>query len=334
MKFVGFTKDNEEIFEYLIKDQDLQVNVLNYGATITKIIYKGIDVTLGYENIEDYFDNGSSFGMSVMPNSNRVKNAEITIDEKVYKLEENDNVNNLHSHKTKSCQKKIYEIKKVADNKLVCQVKLAHLEDNFPGNREFEIVYTIENNSLYQEFSCISDTKTIFNPTQHSYFNLDGHSKGNILNHQLKIKADFYTPTDKYLIPTGEILKVENTPVDFREFKAIGKDINKDYPALVYGNGYDLNFVINGYSGKVQTVAYITNGKILLTVESNQPGLQVYTGNHLSDQVGKGNCIYQKNAGVALETQLFPDNNHQSHFLSSIIKAKEKKVYNVVYRFK
>ncbi|MGI6510603.1 MAG: aldose epimerase family protein [Erysipelotrichaceae bacterium] len=334
MKSIGFTNNNEEIFEYVIENQDLQVTVLNYGATITKIIYKGVDVALGYENIEDYFDNGAAFGMTVMPNCNRIKNAEITIDDKTYQLEVNDKTNNLHSHTSNSCQKKIYEVKKVADNKLICKVQLQHLEDNFPGNRDYEIIYTIENNSLKQSFSCISDTKTIFNPTQHTYFNLDGHDQKNILNHQLKIKANFYTPTDKDLIPTGEILAVDNTAVDFKEFKAIGRDIRADYKPVIYGKGYDLNFVVDGYNGKLQEVAYLTNGKILLTVESDQPGIQIYTGNYLENQLGKGNYIYQENGGVAMETQFFPDNNHNSHFFSTILNADEKKTYNVVYRFK
>ncbi len=333
MKSIGFTKNNEEIFEYVIEDKDLQVTVLNYGATVTKIVYQGVDVALGYENVEDYFDNGAAFGMSVMPNCNRVKGAEITIDDKVYPLEVNDKTNNLHSHTTKSCQKKIYDVKKVGSNKLICQVKQKHLEDNFPGNREYEIVFVVEDNSLYQSFSCVSDAKTIFNPTQHTYFNLDGHDQKNILNHQLKINADYYTPTDKDLIPTGEILLVADTAVDFREFKAIGKDIRKDYLPLIYGKGYDLNFVINGYNGNLQEVGYLTNGRILMTVESDQPGLQIYTGNYLGDQLGKGNYIYQENGGIAMETQLFPDNNHKGHFFSSILNANEKKTYNVVYRF-
>mgnify|MGYP001030706950 CR=1 FL=1 len=333
MKSVGFTKKNEEIFEYIIEDEDLQVTILNYGATITKIIYKGVDVALGYENVEDYFDNGAAFGMTVMPNCNRIKAAEITIDNKKYQLEVNDRTNNLHSHTTNSCQKKIYDVEKVADNKLICKVKLGHLEDNFPGNRDYEIIYTIKNNGLHQSFSCVSDTKTIFNPTQHTYFNLDGHNQGNILNHQLKINAGFYTPTDKELIPTGEILAVDNTPVDFRKFKNIGKDIRENFKQLVFGNGYDLNFVIEKYDGKLQEVAYLKNENTLLTVESDQPGLQIYTGNYLDGQIGKGNYIYKENSGVAMETQLFPDNNHNSHFFSSIINAGEKKTYNVIYRF-
>ena len=310
------------------------MTVLNYGATITKIIYRGIDVALGYENVEDYFDNGAAFGMTVMPNSNRIKNAEITIDDKKYQLEVNDRVNNLHSHTKNSCQKKIYDVKQVAKNKLVCNVKLAHLEDNFPGNREYETVFTIENNSLHQSFSCISDTKTLFNPTQHTYFNLDGHDSESILNHQLKIKAGFYTPTDEQLIPTGEILAVDSTAVDFREFKAIGQDIREDYLPVVYGKGYDLNFVLEGYNGRLQEVAYLTNGKIMMTVSSDQLGLQIYTGNYLDGQLGKGNHPYQENGGIAMETQLFPDSNHKGHFFSSIINANEKKTYNVIYRFK
>ncbi|MGI6607803.1 MAG: aldose epimerase family protein [Erysipelotrichaceae bacterium] len=333
MRSIGFTENNEEILEYIIEDKDLQVTVLNYGATITKIIYQGTDVALGYENVEDYFDNGAAFGMSVMPNCNRIKNAEITIDDIKYQLQINDKTNNLHSHTSKSCQKKIYNIEKISNNKLICKVKQEHLEDNFPGNREFEIIYTIENNGLHQTFSCISDRKTIFNPTQHTYFNLNGHNQKDILNHQLKIKARYYTPTDKDLIPTGEILALADTPVDFRDFKTIGKDIRADYPPLIYGKGYDLNFVIEGYNGKLQEVCYLTNEKIMLTVESDQPGLQIYTGNYLGDQLGKGNYIYQENSGVAIETQLFPDNNHNSHFFSSIINANEKKEYNVVYRF-
>ncbi len=323
----------ENIVEYTIQNKDLSLTILNYGATITKLIYKGVDVALGYEDHQDYFDNGASLGMTVMPNANRIGKAEIDIKGVKYHLQKNDGNNNLHSHKENACQKKMYLVRSYGD-KLVCETTLKDDEDNFPGNRKFKVVYQLKDNALHITYSCLSDKDTIFNPTQHTYFNLNGHDKGTILDHYLKINANNYTVTDKELISTGEIVSVVDTPMDFREYKKIGQDIRKDYPALNYGKGYDNNWCINDYDGSMKYCASLKNEKIEMEVYTTQPGIQVYTGNYLAGENGKGNYSYLENYGVALETQFYPDCNHHDNFVSSILNANEIKSYETVYQFK
>lgn len=321
-----------EMIEYSIKDKDLQINVLNYGATITKIIYKGIDVALGYENLEDYFDNAASLGMSVMTNANRIADGEAVIDGKKYKLQKNDGKNNLHTHTVNSCQKKIYAIS-CENNKLICDIEMSDLQDGFPGNRKYRIIYELNNNRLIITYSCISDKKTIFNPTQHTYFNLHGHNKGTIVDHYLKINADRYTPTDDELIPTGKIESVISTPMDFRDYKLIGKDINDNFPALIYGKGYDNNWCLNGYDSTLKYCASLKADNILMNIYTTQPGLQVYTGNYLNGEIGKGNYAYGKNSGIALETQFYPDCCHHDNFIKSEIEANTTVIYKTIYEF-
>ncbi len=322
----------DKIAKYTVGDKDLSLTILNYGATITNIVFKGIDVALGYENIADYFINKPSLGMSVMPNANRIAGSEILINNKKYKLEQNDGNNNLHSHSEKSCQKKMYTVK-TSGSKLICETFMADREDLFPGNRQYKIVYELKDNRLLITYSCLSDADTLFNPTQHTYFNLNGHNSGSILNHLLKINAKKYTVNNSELIPTGEIAEVRDTPMDFQNYKTVGQDIMSDFPALLYGDGYDSNWCLNDYDSTLKYCATLKGDHMRMNVYTTQPGLQVYSGNCLSGEIGKGHCIYERNAGIALETQFYPDCCHHNNFASSEIKAGKLVTYQTVYEF-
>lgn len=340
-KSFGVTTDGTEVNLYTITNsKGFAAGVTDFGAILVNLFVpdktgKTVDVVLGYDSVKQYQENGSFFGATIGPSANRVDNAAFTIDGVTYQLAANDGTNNLHSDYFLGYHKRIWNAKP-QDNSVVFTLEDADGTMGFPGNKKVQVTYTVtEDNELKIEYNATSDKKTLINMTNHSYFNLAGHNAGNIEGHRLYINAFHYTPVFERLIPTGDYKPVVGTPFDFRRMKPVGQDINADDIQLKYGQGYDHNFIIEGYNGNIQKVAAVeepTTGR-KMDVYTDQPGIQFYAGNCIAPQAGKEGTTYGKRSGLCLETQCFPDAINQSHFPDTVYGPDRPYKTTTIYKF-
>lgn len=318
----------EQLQYYTISSNSLRARITNYGCTLLNLWVvdnngNERDIVLGYDKIEDYFDNPPCFGSCVLPNANRIAYAQFTLNGRTYTLDKNDGDNNLHSG-NEPLHKRLWGVETVEASSVTFVIGSADMDCGFPGNREYTVTYSIDDNRLRIDYSCISDKDTLFNPTNHSYFNLSGHNAGSISDHILTINADTFTPSDEHSICHGDIKPVAGTPMDFTKPTKIGERINADYDQLIWGNGYDHNYILNDNCAKPDTPAATLIGETVdlsLNIYTTAPCLQLYTGNYLSDSdIGKGNHPYAPRCGVALETQFAPNAINTTTFNQPILK--------------
>ena len=295
----------------------LRADITNLGGRVISLLVHDKDgqlrdVVLGFENVEDYLpeNHRSDFGAVIGRYANRLNNGQITIDGKTYQLPQNDGKNCLHGGPD-GWQYRIFNVEEVGDHRLVLSLVSEDGDSGFPGNVCARVTYTLtDDNALDIEYETVTDAPTVINMTNHSYFNLNGDASTDILNHLLTIDADRYTPIDETFIPTGELAPVEGTPLDFRQPKAIGRDIAADFEQLHIGRGYDHNWVLNTKGDDARPCARLESPEtgIAMEVFTTEPGMQVYTGNFLDGTVvGKGGVAYRQRSAVCLETQKFPD---------------------------
>lgn len=343
----GTAKSGETIYIYTItNDNGMKVGISTFGAVIHSLLVPDQnkqleDVVLGYDKLESYFDNAPGFGAVIGRNANRIENAEFTLNGIKYPLLKNDGSNNLHSGPD-GFQHGVWEasVCDEGDENGQSVILTYHSKDGeqgFPGNFDIAVTYTLTgDNALILCYKGISDADTIVNMTNHCYFNLSGHNSGTVLQQKVWMDADQFTPTDRFSIPTGELRDVAGTPMDFTVLKPIGKDIQSDYEQIVFGNGFDHNWVLKTTKGQVELVARMedeVSGR-RMEVYTDMPGMQFYTANFLDGtEVGKGNTPYLKNAGACFETQFFPDAVHKPHFPQSVLRALEQYHYTTVYKF-
>lgn len=337
----GKMPDGQEVYKYTLTNSNgFKAEVTNYGAILLKLYVSDKngelrDVVLGYDKLEDYFVNGSCFGATVGRNANRIAEGEFSINGVKYTLDKNDGPNNLHSGHNMYFNR-VWDTVECSKDTVVFSIESKDMDQGFPGNAHIEVTYTLTNDDeLVIRYHGVSDKATVFNMTNHSYFNLNGHNKGDILNHEVKIFSDRITNTDSRLIPDGVMLDIAGTPCDFREFKKIGKDIEADYKPLEYGNGYDQNYEIKGYDGDIKLAAILKsdNSDVVMEVYTDLPGIQMYTGNYINEVNCKENASYGKYAGVALETQYFPDAVNHDNFVSPVYEANEDYDTVTIYKF-
>lgn len=342
--FFGMTDKNEIAYRYILSNENgMKIEVSDFGALVLSILIKdknGIrkDVALGFQNIEDYFQTDTGMGAYVGRNANRIKGASVNIEGINYELEANDLKNNLHSGYNRShCQ--IYSTKygKSMCGEFIEFYRISkHLEQGFPGDLEQIIRYTLtDNNEFIIEYDMICDKSTVVNPTNHTYFNLDGHNSGTILEHELEVYSDAFLEIDKEMIPTGKIISVSGTPMNFRSRKKISKDFTSKYIQLQYAHGYDHNYIFEN-DRKLKKVAklYSANSGITMNVSSDLCGLQIYTGNFLKGEKGKDGANYLKNSGICLETQFYPNSCNEKDFPSPILEAGKRFLSKTIYGFK
>ena len=297
----------------------------NYGALIIELWVpdkNGVmaDVCLGYDTLEEYLVNGNFYGALIAPNANRIGNASFTLNGKEYKLDVNDGPNNLHSHRDLGTHKLIWDAAE-EDNAVTFTLQMKDMELGFPGNKEMKVRYELtDENELRLVYDITSDCDTVINPTQHCYFNLDGHGAGTINNHVIQINASAYTPTYPGSIPTGEIAPVAGTPMDFTSPCAIGARCDADFEQLKMAGGYDHNWVLDGFDGSVRKVVTVSNADATRTMEvyTDLPGIQFYAGNFMKDEPAKAGKTYGYRTGFALETQFYPDTVNRPEFPSAI----------------
>lgn len=345
-KSFGKLDDGTEVTLITLKNQNgMKADIISYGATVVSLTApdrnnKFEDIVLGYDNIEGYVNDNSYFGSIVGRYGNRIAKGQFTLDGKKYQLTINNNENHLHGGKV-GFNKKNWEIVKTEENDNGVSVTFKYLskdgEEGYPGNLVLYVTYTLtKNNELKIDYKATTDKNTILNPTHHSYFNLTGNPNNTILNHELMINASEITPVNSALIPTGKLMKVENTPFDFRKSKKIGKDINSNNEQIKLGLGYDHNFVIDRKNNDIIKIAEVyepTTGR-LMEVFSDQPGVQFYTGNFLNGSAtGKNGIKYNYRTGFCLEAQHFPDSPNQPNFPNVILKPGEEYKQTTIYKF-
>lgn len=320
------------------------IEVMDYGATLLRAcVYdkneKLTDVVLGYDNLNLYSNNPCYFGVTVGRNANRIENARFYVDNQVVELPKNENQNNVHSGPN-GFEKKQWNV--VAQSEIENSITFSYSspdgENGYLGNFNVFVKYTFtSDHELKIEYDGVCDKDTIANLTNHSYFNLSGEGNGDILNHLLRIKAQNFTPVrSRESIPTGEYASVEGTPMDFQDFKEIGKDIKDEFEQLIFGNGYDHNFAVDDYSDKVMSkiaTAYSPCSGIYMDVITDCPCVQLYSGNMINNEKGKNQHIYKKYAGFCLETQYEPNAINVAKFHSPLLRANEKYHSETVYKF-
>ncbi|MGO5051345.1 aldose epimerase family protein [Lachnospiraceae bacterium LCP25S3_G4] len=338
----GSTSKGEEAKLYTMTNKNgMQVSVTDYGATLVSAWVPDqdcnlVDVVLGYDDVSGYErSKGTFFGASVGRNANRISKASFQLNGKTYQLEKNDNGNNLHSG-TDYWSKRMWQVRSKNETSITLTLHSANGDQGYPGALDMEVKYSLtKDNELKIEYFSTPNEDTIINMTNHSYFNLNGHSNGSILEQLVWIDADYYTENNEKSIPTGELVEVKGTPMDFTVAKSLGRDIYADYKALHIGHGYDHNWVLNnrGKFAKVAEMESLDNG-IVMEVLTDLPGVQLYTANFLDgSELGKGGYPYPERSGVCFETQYFPDAIHHAEFKGPICKAGDVYRTTTMYRF-
>jgi aldose 1-epimerase len=324
----------------LKNDNGIVVQITNYGGRVVSIVTPDkngemADIVLGYKTIDKYLKDEMFLGALIGRYANRIANGSFSLDGKKYQLAKNDGPNSLHGG-NKGFDKVVWDAEQRGDT-LILNYISPDMEEGYPGTLNVTAIYTLNNNNeLTLELSAITDKKTIVNLTNHTYWNLKGEGNGTILDHELMIPANYITPVNETLIPTGELMPVEDTPFDFITSKLIGRDISQDHPQLIAGKGYDHNWVLDKDAGNLTLAVRVLepeNGRIL-EISSTEPGVQFYSGNFMDGSVsGKSGNLYEYRGGMAFEPQHFPDSPNQPKFPSVVLKPGEQYHNTIVYKF-
>jgi aldose 1-epimerase len=341
----GTTKDGAQADLYTItNDAGMVAKFTNYGAILVELWVPDrdgnlADVVLGYDNLESYFVNGPNFGSTIGRHANRIGGAKFTLNGKTYELDKNDGNNNLHGG-FNGYHKRLWAGKTYESEEGCVAEFTYHSPDGdqgFPGNLDVKVMYTVtQDNQIKIAYEATCDQDTVLNLTNHSYFNLGGHDSGTILDHLVWIDSEEYTYADAESIPNGTIRSVDMTPMDFRMEKAIGKEIDSDYDQLVWGKGYDHNWILKTQNGKFDMVAKLIHEKSgrIMETWTDLPGMQFYTGNFLDGtEIGKGGVSYGRRSGVCFETQYYPNAINVPEFPQPVLKAGEVFKSTTVYKF-
>lgn len=338
----GTSPEGQEAFLYSLTSDGIEVRITNYGGAITAINVpdrsgKLGDVVLGYETLAEYTKNPRYLGALIGRHANRLALGRFTLNGVTYQLVQNNGPNHLHGG-IKGFDKVVWEASEaIEDGQAV--LRLNHFskdgEEEYPGNLKASVTYTLSDKGELQiDYGAVTDKTTIVNLTNHSYFNLAGSST--ILDHQLTLNADAFTPIGPDLVPTGEIWDVEDTPMDFLNQTAIGARIDDAYDQLGFAGGYDHNFVLTNFTGLLRPVAKVyesTSGRTL-QVLTTQPGMQFYSGNFLDGSLkGKRGAVYVKRAGFCVEPQHFPDSPNHPHFPTTVLEPGDEYRQTTVFRF-
>jgi aldose 1-epimerase len=342
----GKTEDGQPVDLYTLSNKNgVEAAITNFGGIIVslKVPDRGgklDDVVLGYEQLDGYLTNKAFFGAIIGRYANRIAHGKFVLNGTTYNIPKNDGDNALHGG-LKGFNKRLWTAKDVSGSHGQA-LELTYLspdgEEGFPGNLSAKVVYTLtDQNELRIDYSATTDKETVINLTNHSYFNLAGQGTGDILGHELTIRADRFTPVDATLIPTGELKPVKATPFDFTKGTAIGARIAQEDEQLKVGKGYDHNWVLNSKgkgSVSLAAEAYEPKSGRVLQVLTDQPGIQFYSGNFLDGSItGKSSKVYNLRNGFCLETQHFPDSPNQPKFPSTVLKPGQQYKTTTVFKF-
>lgn len=336
--------DGKQIDLFTLQNaQGMVVQITNYGGKIVSILVPdkdGImeDVCLGYASAEGYINGSASMGATMGRFANRIANAQFTLNDSTYHLAKNAGEHTIHGG-AKGFRYKVWDARQIDDQRLELSYFSPDGEEGFPGDFTLKVLFSVtDDNELKLDYHATTDKPTVFNLTNHAFFNLAGEGDGDVLDHQLMVNADNFTPTNETSIPTGEIRSLDGTPLDFRNLTRIGDRIDADYDQLKYAGGYDHNYVINKEEGELAMAALLyepVSGRVM-EVKATEPGIQVYTANSLTGKgpdVGKFGHAYGSRSSICLETQHFPDAPNHPNFPSTVLNPGEDYVSTTIYRF-
>ena len=324
----------------------MEMTVTNYGGIIVSLKLPGpdgrlADVVLGYDRLDDYLRDPFYLGALIGRYANRIAGGRFVLNGKTYALAANNGPNHLHGG-VRGFNRVLWNaaaFENAAGSGVALTYRSSDGEEGYPGNLDCRVIYTLsDDNRLRVDYEAVSDRPTVCSLTQHSYFNLAGHGSGRILDHELMINADAFTPVNERLIPTGELHPVAGSPFDFRQPTAIGARVDQAHPQLQLGRGYDHNWVIRRHSGdaltQIATLRDPASGRSM-EVWSDAPGVQFYSGNFLDGSIpGKEGAAYPARSGLCLETQHFPDSPNQPAFPSPALNPGEVYRSTTEYRFR
>lgn len=325
---------------YTLKNAKIQATISNYGGVITSLQVpdrsgKMGDVVLGFDTPAEYLTTTNPyFGALIGRYGNRIGHAKFKLEGKEYTLPKNDGDNTLHGG-LKGFDKQFWQAKQQGE-KLTLTYVSKDGEEGFPGTLTATVTYTLMANGIRIEYMATTDKPTVLNLTNHSYWNLAGPGSGEVLNHEIMLNADRFTPVDKGLIPTGELKPVQGTPFDFRTLHKIGERIDAKDEQIQFGKGYDHNWVLNKKGNELSLAARVTEpttGRVM-EVYTTEPSIQFYTGNFLDGTIkGKGGKVYKHRGALCLETQHYPDSPNHPAFPTTELKPGQTYRSTTEYRF-
>lgn len=325
----------------------MEVNITNYGGRIVSLMVPNrsgelTDVVLGFDSVQAYFpeNNKTDFGASIGRYANRINQGKFVINADTFQLPQNNFGHCLHGGTdmgTLGWQYRVYQAEQPNDSTLILTLEDADGNNGFPGTVNAKVTFTLSSdNALALDYEATTDKPTIINLTNHSYFNLSGDATKPITGETLWIDSDCFTPVDSTFMTTGSIDTVAGTPFDFREAKTIGTDITADNEQIKNGNGYDHNWVLNTAGDASRPAIRLSDADsgIVMEVLTNEPGVQVYTGNFLDGTVtGKKGIVYNQRAAICLETQHYPDSPNKPQWPSVVLRPGETYNSHCVYKF-
>jgi len=334
---------------YTLKNQQgMEVCITNFGGRVVSLMVpdrdgKLVDVVLGYDNIAQYADAqnfGSDFGASIGRYANRIKNGQMKVGDQLIQLPQNNFGHCLHGGPT-GWQYQVYDAEQVDSQTVKLTIVSPDGDNQFPGTVTATVTYTLtDENALDIKMEAETDQTTVVNMTNHSYFNLNGTPSEPAMDMELYINADEFTPSDSTFMPTGEVRKVEGTPMDFRTPHAIQDSLRMDDEQVKFGNGFDHNWILNTKGDDTQVCASLYSPKtgIFLEAYTNEPGIQVYTGNFQGidgqeNKVRKGGVKYPQRPSVCLESQKYPDSPNHPEWPSPYLNPGEKYYSHLVFKF-
>lgn len=309
-----------DYYLYTIKKGDFTMKVSDYGATLCNYIYKDIDLVQGFDNVHGYIEDVKYMNATIGRVCNRIGDGKFVLNDQEYHLAVNNGPNTLHGG-LEGFDTKKWEISEGEDY-LSCKYISKDMEEGFPGNLNIEVIYKLDDDGLNYTYRATSDKDTLVNICNHAFFNINGLDSSTILDDYLMINADYIGTVDENGLTLEELLKVDNTPFDFRKRKKIGQDIDSDHIQIKNGSGYDHHFVIKG-EGYRHFLTY-DNNKLVMDVYSDLPGMHLYSSNFLDDKAhGKNNNTYPRRSSICFETQYYPNAINLNNQIKPILKAGE-----------
>ena len=335
----GMTSKGEETRLFTIQnDKGMEIKVSDYGATLVQVRVPDkegrlLDVVLGYDDVQGYEAGNAFFGATIGRVANRIGNGEFRLGGRTYELTRNDGQNTLHGGRD-FYNKRIWKTGETQEDHVEFLMDSPSGDQGFPGNVKISVTYTLtKDNEVKIHYRAVPDADTLMNLTNHSYFNLSGHASGTVLDQEVMLYADAYARADSQSIPTGEIVPVSGTPMDVRQLKPVGAEIEEAYEALEFGKGYDHNWVLNGNGYRKAAFMRSKESGIAMEVYTDLPGMQFYTANFVDHEKGKAGAVYNMRQAACFETQYFPDAVHKDHFEGPEVKAGEVYETTTAYRF-
>jgi aldose 1-epimerase len=344
-QFFGRTDEGQPVDIYHLSNKTgMELAITNFGGAVVELRApdregRPADVVLGFESLSEYLAHREYFGAIIGRYANRIAGGSFILNGKEYRLDCNDGGNHLHGG-IKGFNKVLWQAEVMGDEHQVA-LSLTYFsrdrEEGYPGNLRVNVIYRLTDGNVFKiDYAATTDLPTIVNLSHHSYFNLAGQGSGDILDHELMIDADHFTPVDQALIPTGEVRAVSGTGLDFRRITRIGDRIDNDEEQLQYGGGYDHNFVLNMQDGHLKLAAKVYEPISGRTMElhTTEPGLQFYSGNMMGDSgIGKAGCKYRKRYGLCLEPQHFPNSPNRPDFPSTVLNPGQVYRQTSAYKF-